>query len=189
VLYQGIFRDAAAAHNLKLPPLYPLPITGAANYSFLYALLRLLMETPCSRLLEIGVGQSTLLVDAVRKMRGNIDVISIDTDSAWVSHIAGRVGGELGSLQALQPGSQRRPAVPEAGSYPRRAQGGSVRSGRRGCQVNDHRRLADEVDDRRIAEHFAWLDERDRQQHVTFSKPLFSLVVPLKGLYVESEAH
>jgi len=92
VLYQGIFRDAAAAHNLKLPPLYPLPITGAANYSFLYALLRLLMETPCSRLLEIGVGQSTLLVDAVRKMRGNIDVISIDTDSAWVSHIAGRVG-------------------------------------------------------------------------------------------------
>ena len=55
--------------------------------------------------------------------------------------------------------------------------------------MNDHRRLADEVDDRRIAEHFAWLDERDRQQHVTFSKPLFSLVVPLKGLYVESEAH
>jgi hypothetical protein len=55
--------------------------------------------------------------------------------------------------------------------------------------VNDHRRLADEVDDRRIAEYFAWFDERDRQQHVEFPKPMFTLVVPLKGLYAESEAH
>ena len=79
--------------------------------------------------------------------------------------------------------------MPEAGSHPHRAQGGSVCAGRRGCQVNDHRRLADEVDDRRIAEYFAWFDERDRQQHVEFPKPMFSLVVPLKGLYAESEAH
>jgi hypothetical protein len=91
LFYQGIFRDLAAAHGLKLPPLYPLPATGAANYGFLYALLRLLLETPCSRVLEIGVGQSTLMLDAAKKMRGNLEAVSIENDAVWARRIGEQV--------------------------------------------------------------------------------------------------
>ena len=89
LLYQGIFRDAAAALRLPLPPLFPLG--GAANYSLLYTILRVLVELRCARLLEIGVGQSTLLVNAIRKMRGDLDAVSIDADAGWSHRIGSQV--------------------------------------------------------------------------------------------------
>jgi hypothetical protein len=48
--------------------------------------------------------------------------------------------------------------------------------------VSEHRRLSDDLDSRSAA-HFAWLDQRDREQHVTFKPLTFCLVVPLPDLF------
>jgi hypothetical protein len=85
LLYADAFRGAAAALGVALPPLYPLG--AAANYSLLYVVLRAMTETPASRVLDIGVGQTTKLLDSIAKVRP-IDVVSIESDRDWATRIA-----------------------------------------------------------------------------------------------------
>ena len=57
------------------------------------------------------------------------------------------------------------------------------------ARVVEPRRAADEVDERRLqAQRDAW-DASDWHQHVTFPKPLFSLVLPVKGISFDAQSY
>lgn len=62
-------------------------VGSAANYSYLYLLLRACTELPVRRLLEIGSGQSTLLLDALAD-RAGFDVVSLEHETGWADRIA-----------------------------------------------------------------------------------------------------
>ena len=84
LIYANVFASAAASLGIPLPPLYP--IGAAANYSLLYLLLRSTNETPVTRVLEAGVGQTTRLLNAIAAHK-NVDVISVESDEAWAARV------------------------------------------------------------------------------------------------------
>ena len=88
VLLQNMVHDAVANLDLPVPPLYP---TGAgANYGLFYLILRIVTENPVARVLDVGAGQSTLLLNALAK-KSPIDVVTLETDSNWADRIGQRV--------------------------------------------------------------------------------------------------
>jgi predicted O-methyltransferase YrrM len=92
-LYQGIFESGLNALGVKHPPFYA--VKSGANYSLLYTLLRIVTETPCANILELGAGQSSLLLDALKQIRPDIGVTSVETDSSWAEIIGARVSHEV----------------------------------------------------------------------------------------------
>jgi len=72
------------------------PFGGAANYSLLYLLLRILRECGPDRVLDLGAGQSSLLIDAAAKA-GVFDgrTVTVETDADWQAHIRERVAHEV----------------------------------------------------------------------------------------------
>lgn len=61
-------------------------VGAAANYSYLYLLLRICTELPVRRVLELGCGQSTLLLDALAEREG-FEVVSLEHEAAWAQRI------------------------------------------------------------------------------------------------------
>lgn len=87
-LLQNMFHDALSKLDIPSPALYP---TGAsANYGLFYLILRIISENGVARVLDIGAGQSTLLLDALAK-KYPIEVVTLETDSNWAERIGGRV--------------------------------------------------------------------------------------------------
>lgn len=103
LVYSQVFRDSLSAHNLQTPPLYP--VGGAANYSLLYAILRIVSEMPVRQVLEIGAGQSSLLLDCLAK-KWPIHVVTLETNVNWAEIIGGRVSHEI-KLSGLASSSIR----------------------------------------------------------------------------------
>jgi hypothetical protein len=66
------------------------PIKSAANYSLLYLILRVVTELPVRRVLELGCGQTTLLLDDLVRQHP-LDVITLEHDAAWAGRIQERV--------------------------------------------------------------------------------------------------
>jgi hypothetical protein len=89
ILYQGILTQAMAANGVAPVPFYP--IKAAANYTLLYLMFRLLTDTGLSRVMEFGAGQSTLLTDAVSKVRPGIEAVTFESDPVWAKLIGDRV--------------------------------------------------------------------------------------------------
>ncbi|HKY82422.1 MAG TPA: hypothetical protein VJM09_13230 [Sphingobium sp.] len=88
VLLQNMFHDAVAKLDIPLPPLYP---TGAsANYGLFYLILRIVSENSIRRVLDVGAGQSTLLLNALAKKYG-LDVVTLETDADWANRIGQQV--------------------------------------------------------------------------------------------------
>lgn len=72
------------------------PVGGAASHSLLYLLLRSIREFHPQRVLELGAGQSTLLIDAANgALRLGMDVITVEHDADWAAHIQKRVSHPL----------------------------------------------------------------------------------------------
>ena len=72
------------------------PVGSAANYSLLYLVLRCLKELRFTNVLELGCGQTTLLIDQVRRQLGlNCQVTSIEHDAFWARSIAAKVAHEI----------------------------------------------------------------------------------------------
>lgn len=69
-------------------PFYPL--RSAATYSYLYLLLRAAQELGELRILELGAGQSTILIDRLAQ-RFPIQCTTLEHDEFWQQHIAGQV--------------------------------------------------------------------------------------------------
>jgi hypothetical protein len=69
-------------------PFYP--VRGAANSSYLYVLVRLLTELSIDRVLELGAGESTVLLDRLAQRRPFARV-TLEDDPQWRERIAARV--------------------------------------------------------------------------------------------------
>lgn len=88
VLLQNMFNDAVAKLDVPAPPLYA---TGAgANYGLFYLILRIITENPVRRVLDVGAGQSTLLLNALAK-KYDLEVVTLETDEDWANRIGQRV--------------------------------------------------------------------------------------------------
>jgi predicted O-methyltransferase YrrM len=99
-LLQNMFYRSASDLGLELPPLYPLG--GAANYGLLYLIMRIVSEDGGRSVLDIGAGQSSLLLDALRR-KFPIDVTTLETDPDWAARVRGKVSHPV--LQSpLEPG-------------------------------------------------------------------------------------
>jgi predicted O-methyltransferase YrrM len=83
LLYQNIVHRDLERLGVDLP-LYP--VRSAATYSYLYLLLRLVQETGPLRILELGAGLSTVLLDRLRE-RFDLSLCSLEHDEGWVERI------------------------------------------------------------------------------------------------------
>jgi predicted O-methyltransferase YrrM len=92
-LYQGIFERGLSALGVQHAPFYA--VKSGANYSLLYTLLRIVTETPCSSILELGAGQSSILLDALKQVKPDLSVTSIETDETWARATGARVAHEV----------------------------------------------------------------------------------------------
>lgn len=93
VLFQNIINHNISALGIKSTALYP--VSSAANYSLLYCILRTIDETDCRNILEIGVGQTSLLLDSMVKAVPDLRVSSVESDSAWAGRMRRRVGHDV----------------------------------------------------------------------------------------------
>lgn len=89
IVYRELFlRDLAAA---GLRDVY-YPVGGAANHGLLYLITRCFTEFPIANALELGAGQTTLLIDALRKsVRPDSRVTTVEHDPDWAGHIGAQV--------------------------------------------------------------------------------------------------
>jgi hypothetical protein len=67
------------------------PVGSAANYSLLYLVLRCYVELPIRRVLDVGAGQTTLLLHALQEKLGKAEVITLEHDAGWAGRIASQV--------------------------------------------------------------------------------------------------
>lgn len=87
LFYERVFSNALP--RLKIEDRY-FPLRNAANYSLLYLIMRVVTELPIRRVLELGCGQTTLLLDDLAQYR-ELDITSIEHDPVWAERIQGRV--------------------------------------------------------------------------------------------------
>ena len=85
-IYQGIFIQQCRAFGVN-EVFYP--VGAAASYSLMYLLTRVLTELPAHRVIELGSGQTTALIDRLRKSEGSH--VAYDQSELWVNTVAGRV--------------------------------------------------------------------------------------------------
>ena len=88
--YQQIFDAAVARSGLAVPPLFP--VGNAANASLLYLLFRLTQDFPRLAWLELGAGQSTLLLDALQTGGRIASLVTLEHDPHWADTIRAKVG-------------------------------------------------------------------------------------------------
>lgn len=89
-VYQRLVcRDLA---RLQLDDIF-YPVGSAANYGLFYVILRAVLEFPFARVVELGAGQTSLLLDALaRKQLLRAEVSTLEHDEQWATRIAARVG-------------------------------------------------------------------------------------------------
>jgi hypothetical protein len=76
--------------------LLPLPVKGAASSSLLYLLLRLAELDGIVNVLELGVGESTRLLDDVRRReRPDLMITSLEHDPGWAALIGDQTGRHI----------------------------------------------------------------------------------------------
>lgn len=91
ILFQNIVHRALDRLGID-EPFYPL--RSAAGYSYLYLLIRIVEDLPVNRILELGCGQSTVLLDRLAAHRP-VDCVSLEHDEAWLELIGPRVNSRL----------------------------------------------------------------------------------------------
>lgn len=89
-VYQAIVcRDLA---RLKVDDVF-YPLGSAANYGLFYVILRAVTEFPFERVVELGAGQSSLLLDALaRKELLRASLHTFEHDEQWAARVAAQVG-------------------------------------------------------------------------------------------------
>jgi hypothetical protein len=84
-IYQGIFDNQC--RNLGIRNDF-FPVGAAASYSLMYLLFRLLTEHAVSTIVELGSGQTTLLIDRIRQQETRH--VCYEQDRLWHDHL-GRI--------------------------------------------------------------------------------------------------
>jgi predicted O-methyltransferase YrrM len=67
------------------------PVGSAANHSLLYLVLRCYVELPVSRILDVGAGQTSLLLDELNRKLGKAQITTLEHDPHWARWIGGQV--------------------------------------------------------------------------------------------------
>jgi hypothetical protein len=93
LFYQRLFDSAVLRSGLAVPPLYP--VGSAANTSLLYILFRLAEEFPGFNGLELGAGQSSLLLDALARAGRLSSITTLEHDADWAARIGQQVAHEV----------------------------------------------------------------------------------------------
>jgi len=91
--YQMVFDAAVARSGLAVPPLFPFG--PAANSSLLYLISRLLWDFPQLEILELGAGQSTILLDALLQAGHATRITTLEHDARWAATIGSKVGHDV----------------------------------------------------------------------------------------------
>jgi hypothetical protein len=89
VVYRELFlRDLA---KLGLEDLY-YPVGSAANHSLLYLIARSFMELPVRNVLEMGAGQSSILLNQLNeRLKKEANITTVEHDPLWADRIRGQV--------------------------------------------------------------------------------------------------
>ena len=87
VVYQQLVHRDLERLNIRAP-FYP--VRSAANYGLFYLLLRLVQELPQLRILELGAGQSTILLDRLVASH-SLQCTTLESDPEWFSRISDQV--------------------------------------------------------------------------------------------------
>jgi predicted O-methyltransferase YrrM len=89
IVYRDLFRQVLDREGVADTF---FPVRGAANYSLMYLVARIVTELRPDRIVELGAGQSTLLID---KLAGGLGpaakITTLEHDADWVAHIGGSV--------------------------------------------------------------------------------------------------
>lgn len=107
---RDLLRRVEASVEWVPRPLYP--VGGAAGPLLLYVLIRALEELPIQRVLELGAGQSTQLLDAWSKAKKGRSV-TFEHDADWAARVAGRCGSGCTSVLHLPLVPISTPAGPD----------------------------------------------------------------------------
>jgi len=92
IVFQGIVHRELDRLGITDTPLYPL--RSAATYSYLYLLLRAAQELGSLRILELGAGQSTVLLDRLTA-QFPLAVTTLEHDADWQARIQARVSAPV----------------------------------------------------------------------------------------------
>lgn len=92
IVFQGIVHRELDRLGVVDLPLYPL--RSAATYSYLYLLLRAAQELPDLRILELGAGQSTRLLDCLRERCG-LALTTLEHDEGWQQRVQSQVDSQV----------------------------------------------------------------------------------------------
>ena len=71
------------------------PVGSAANCSLLYLILRTMNELPPAKVLELGAGQSTILLNRLLGERAHSDLVTLEHDPMWAGIIGSRTGNRI----------------------------------------------------------------------------------------------
>lgn len=95
-VYQRLVcRDLA---RLQLDDVF-YPVGSAANYGLFYVILRAALEFPLARVVELGAGQTSLLLDALaRKQLLRAQISTLEHDEQWAARIAARVSHAVSKI-------------------------------------------------------------------------------------------
>ena len=104
ILYERLFSNAL--NRLHLENRY-YPTGGAANFSLMYLLLRSVTELPVRRVVELGCGQSTLLLDAVRQLR-HFEIVTLEHEWEWAQRIQMQVKHDITRVDLVDKVVQNR---------------------------------------------------------------------------------
>lgn len=91
LIYLDLFREAL--RDLDLPFIYR-PFGAGANASMLFLTLRCVQLHRPARVLDLGAGQTSLLLDALAADH-SMEVHTVEGDSGWHADISGRVRHEV----------------------------------------------------------------------------------------------
>jgi predicted O-methyltransferase YrrM len=88
-VYRDLFvRDLT---RLELNDLY-YPVGGAANYGLLYLITRCFLELPIRNAIEMGAGQSSILLSRLNeRLKKNANITTIEHDGRWAENIQTKV--------------------------------------------------------------------------------------------------
>ena len=68
------------------------PVGGAANHSLLYVIARIMNELDVRNVVELGAGETTILLDRMRRATGRDCMIrTVEHDASWVDRIRSQV--------------------------------------------------------------------------------------------------
>lgn len=93
IVYRSIFIRMLADHGLKDEY---IPVKNAANHSLLYLIARTVTALKVERVLELGAGETTVLLDRLRTACGHPQtIVTVEHDETWLAMVQQRVAHRL----------------------------------------------------------------------------------------------